>query len=397
MIRKISAILDPEVIKMRMKLVNTHYDIYVDFWNNLCVFPHEDTIRLLEKYPEKINWRLLSQNPCAIEMLEANPNKINWENLSLNPEAIKMLEENPNKINWTNLSQNRNALHIINANLENSNANISWYYISKNPNTILLLEKYPEKINWLALLDNPNLSKAVHLFKNFKDCIINLIKAHTISADKRIDICIKLSNILTTEQISILLHKTYICGTEFNELFKNKIFIIGDSKNKLKTGINYDTRGTKEDFSYIGVGKLRRDIFDDNPFYSIEHEYTRLKYAVSGTFMWIRFVQIPNDIDIKVHIDDSCFQTSAFILSNRQKITCNDIEKIINKQTIIVDSIIKPVVKNDILEPNKQTIIVNSIIQPVVENDSVHKPEILNVKDEDMFNYFELHNNIIMN
>ena len=45
-------------------------------------------IEILEKYPDKINWEMLSQNPAGINLLEKNKDKINYELLSLNPEIF---------------------------------------------------------------------------------------------------------------------------------------------------------------------------------------------------------------------------------------------------------------------------------------------------------------------
>ena len=56
----------------------------------------------------KINWKILSENPNAIELLKKNINKINWSYLSLNPNAITLLKKNQDKINWDYLSSNPN-------------------------------------------------------------------------------------------------------------------------------------------------------------------------------------------------------------------------------------------------------------------------------------------------
>jgi len=44
-------------------------------------------IQILEKNPDKINWKLLSENQskCTVQLLEKNPNKIDWYWLSKNP------------------------------------------------------------------------------------------------------------------------------------------------------------------------------------------------------------------------------------------------------------------------------------------------------------------------
>jgi hypothetical protein len=47
-------------------------------------------IPLLEKNPDKIDWRSLSLNPNGIHLLEANQDKINWEWLSENPSIFDL-------------------------------------------------------------------------------------------------------------------------------------------------------------------------------------------------------------------------------------------------------------------------------------------------------------------
>jgi hypothetical protein len=63
---------------------------------------------ILKKYPDKINWNCLSQNPSkwAYKLLKLD--KINWNWLSGNPSnwAYKLLKNNPDKIDWDWLSSN---------------------------------------------------------------------------------------------------------------------------------------------------------------------------------------------------------------------------------------------------------------------------------------------------
>ena len=42
------------------------------------------------KYPDKIDWDMLSENPNAIHLLEKNKDKINWYNFSANPSIFKI-------------------------------------------------------------------------------------------------------------------------------------------------------------------------------------------------------------------------------------------------------------------------------------------------------------------
>ena len=57
----------------------------------------------------KLNYKILSSNPNAIELLKENPDKINWSFLSENPNAIELLRKNKAKIDWYQLSFNLEA------------------------------------------------------------------------------------------------------------------------------------------------------------------------------------------------------------------------------------------------------------------------------------------------
>ena len=114
----------------------------------------------------KINWNYLSTNMNAFNILEKNPNKINWYFLTLNAndKAIQLLKENPNKIIWNLLSLNTNikAIEL----LEENPDKINWNYLSQNKNStaLTILKKNPNKINWnfLSLNENP---EAITLLK----------------------------------------------------------------------------------------------------------------------------------------------------------------------------------------------------------------------------------------
>jgi hypothetical protein len=109
--------------------------------------------------PEELNWYVLSKNPNAILLLQQYPEKIDWCGLSLNthPIAIEMLEKNPEKINWKYLSLNVCAIHLLEKNPEK----IHWENLSLNlnPNAMSILKQYPEKVNWNMLGKNPNIFK----------------------------------------------------------------------------------------------------------------------------------------------------------------------------------------------------------------------------------------------
>jgi hypothetical protein len=144
-----------------------------------------NALHLIEQYPDKIQWTLLSRNPAAIHLLEKNPNKIDWGYLSRNPAAIHLLEKNLDKIDWDYLSRNPSAIHLLEKNpdkinwgwlsentapaaielLENNQDKIDWNYICHNPAAIHLLEKNIDKINWDYLASNSN---AIHMLQKYE-------------------------------------------------------------------------------------------------------------------------------------------------------------------------------------------------------------------------------------
>jgi len=72
-----------------------------------------------------------------LDWVEEHKYELSWFHLSKNtaPEAIDMLEAYPEKINWSILSENKSAIHLIVAELEtNPNTNkIDWDWLSVNP------------------------------------------------------------------------------------------------------------------------------------------------------------------------------------------------------------------------------------------------------------------------
>ena len=180
-------------------------------WKYLSTNTHPGAIKLLEKaieeqmewydmeefddYAEldddkKIDWKLLSSNPKAIDILikkwkaekrlmrfnneiydrlkELNM-IISWEYLSINPEAIKLikkklklenkLSENRyynlskfEKISWKNLSSNPNAIKILS--LPENKDMIDWNNLSKNPNAMKLIKKKIIEEKSLSLSNN---------------------------------------------------------------------------------------------------------------------------------------------------------------------------------------------------------------------------------------------------
>ena len=150
-------------------------------WGLLCANTNPEAIELLkEKIEEekklskkelenldqskKIDWKLLSENPNAIELLKENIKKINWNSLSKNPNAIELIKANLSKINWDLLSGNPNAIEL----LEAKPTKINWFMLSKNPNAIELLKENFNEIKWDKLSSNPN---ALELLKQYYDNI----------------------------------------------------------------------------------------------------------------------------------------------------------------------------------------------------------------------------------
>lgn len=184
--------MNPESIDLRGLVCNTNPNIEPllkaklnefkkTHWLCMAISHNPVVLKFLEKYPENIDWKYLSENTCdfaihilqknmnnivwdilssnhnplAVEILQNNQNKINWKNLcnNTNINAIKLLEQNIDKINcFDNLAQNPNALHIIMQHMDKINPT----YLSENPNAIDILIKKPELIDFIALLHNPN-------------------------------------------------------------------------------------------------------------------------------------------------------------------------------------------------------------------------------------------------
>ena len=111
----------PESIKKKMKITNSINASKRR--GSLHLLPYDILEKIVNKYKtifrikyvlkdwiplEKLNWKMLSSNPNAIELLKANPKEIDWDYLSLNQndEAIELLKANPDKIVWGWLSSN---------------------------------------------------------------------------------------------------------------------------------------------------------------------------------------------------------------------------------------------------------------------------------------------------
>ncbi len=195
-----------ETYLIDIMLITYLYNFYIHTWKNKCFSTssrsfcvslnlNPSALKLLEEYPNKIMWNILSRNPSAIDLLEKNENKINlemmclnhgakrifdnlllseeklkrmmdkmrlcdWYYLSYNPSAISILERYPDKIRWSGLSKNPSAIHILEKNLEK----IDWFELAINPLGMDLLEKNLDKLKECRidfLYSNPSAMKII--------------------------------------------------------------------------------------------------------------------------------------------------------------------------------------------------------------------------------------------
>lgn len=134
-----------------------HYNTSLHNYGNLYCFnqnPHPRAIDYLIQNPDKIiwdavslnigarklfdifgyskvDWLVLSGNPCVIDILLKNTDKIYWPYFNMNPhpKAVEYLKEHYELIDWTFISMNPYAEEIIVKNLDK----INWKTLSKNP------------------------------------------------------------------------------------------------------------------------------------------------------------------------------------------------------------------------------------------------------------------------
>jgi hypothetical protein len=123
-------------------------------WKRVSLFRTPSAIEFLSAHQEKIDWKQLSTNDCAMDLLLENADKIDWTFLSINPHptALKMLSENAEKIDWTLLSMNENpqCVDLLKSNFEK----IEWKHLSANPIAIQVLTENMDKIVWSSLSCN---------------------------------------------------------------------------------------------------------------------------------------------------------------------------------------------------------------------------------------------------
>ena len=215
---------NPEAIALLIENKDDISDYYDLLFNNISSVTHNKAITnpaaieyikdVLNRYPNQIEWNLLSKNPSAIELIKdkirketlhqndivVEPEllheldeldelddvvethyrkKIDWWALSQNPNAMELLKANSTKIYWNGLSANTNlkaiellkdkiyAENLINQDvLDNLNPSdkIDWWALSQNTNAIELLKRNIDKINWALLSKNPN-QEAIKLLK----------------------------------------------------------------------------------------------------------------------------------------------------------------------------------------------------------------------------------------
>jgi len=174
-----------------------HYNISLHNHGNLYCFnqnPHPKAIDYLIQHPEyiiwdavslnigarklfdifgysKVDWLVLSGNPCVVDILLEKIDKIYWPyfNMNPNPKAVEYLKEHPDLIDWTFISMNPYAEEIIKQNLDK----VNWKTLSKNPcifqfnmykcATVQRTQIYKEEL--IAMVLHPDRIK--HYFKDY--------------------------------------------------------------------------------------------------------------------------------------------------------------------------------------------------------------------------------------
>jgi len=360
---------DPDVIAMKIESRRFHFhnSLHVEshsfYWRDFWSFVSSGKVysmHLIERYPEYIYWDELSGNPDAIHILEANINKIFWRELSKNPKAIHILLQYPHKIDWVNFSKNIGAIDVLEANLEK----IYCYGLleNHNPKAMHLLEKYLEKhpemfdsgifspLYWYALSENPNalyfLEKYLHIIcwqKLSESNALYILEKYTNKLDmcevrqhpSIVDICFKLLHKLTPEHIYELMNYQTLSGAQFNILFKNKTFVKLTKKDEkhnnlqFETGLNIDIIPFKPYGICIDGGIYFTDI--DNMALWVEYK--------NMTMEWMRYVSIPDDA--KVFVLENTFKCDKLVLSERHKITFNNIKKAIQLNGLVLQYVEK--------------------------------------------------------
>ena len=127
-------------------------------WENLSEdFNWSET--LLEKYQDKVDWHLVSENT-----------NIQW--------TIPMIQKFKNRIDWDKFSLNANDKTITEAVIDAFKDKWNWSELSKNCNLELtheLLEKYADSWDWEEIIDRYYNSffdnKGIDFYERYKDRI----------------------------------------------------------------------------------------------------------------------------------------------------------------------------------------------------------------------------------
>ena len=131
-------------------------------WYILSGNPCREAVDLVAKYLHKLDsWYLISVNPFAMDLLENNFDRIIWKGLSSNPHtrAIELLSLHPEKIDYDSLCCNTHptAIEWLEKNIDK----INWFHLSSNPSAIGLLSTHKDKVDHSSLLFNEALCSIV--------------------------------------------------------------------------------------------------------------------------------------------------------------------------------------------------------------------------------------------
>jgi len=134
-----------------------HYNTSLHNYGNLYCFnqnPHPRAIDYLIQNPDKIIWDALSLNSGARKLFDIfGYSKVDWLVLSGNPCVIDILLKNTNKVYWPyfNMNPHPKAVEYLKEHYEL----IDWTFISMNPYAEEIIVKNLDKINWKTLSKNP--------------------------------------------------------------------------------------------------------------------------------------------------------------------------------------------------------------------------------------------------
>jgi hypothetical protein len=184
----------PETIKNKMKvqklaikdLPDDIKEKVVKIYENILKYELKDWISL-----EKLDMNSLLYNPDAIDLLDKYPDKIDWREIASNPNnegSVRLIKKYifsnnlkssksnskykkfANDIDWAALSNNPYAIDLLEAIIKEGGADatnnrVDWYLFSSNKEAIPILSKpeYRKHIDWAVLSSNPS---AIDLLKD---------------------------------------------------------------------------------------------------------------------------------------------------------------------------------------------------------------------------------------